>query len=113
MVDNIELNKEQAEKLAALLEDAEDNERVNQPLKDIIDLNVSAVKGLRISRDNFHIGLNEISYYCGMLTGLMNCGLSQEIACEFIINIKNMEHQENLQNVINEGNIKVAKMQNV
>jgi type II secretory pathway component PulF len=76
-----------------------------------IELNVDNLTDIEINKDNFSKGLKDISYTCGMLTGLINIGLSPKDALDYVLNQENINHNQRLQDKINNNNIEVSKIQ--
>lgn len=61
------------------------------------------------NKNEFQRGLDEISYVCGMLTGLMNIGLNSVDALNYLVNIKVLENNIKVSEINKEASIDVAK----
>lgn len=58
----------------------------------------------------FKKGLEDMSYTCGKITALLNCGISAGDAMTFILNEKAIEANRIIQEMLNENNIQVSKI---
>ena len=62
-----------------------------EPLE-ISTSNLSENRNIQLDNEEFIKGLKDVSYACGMYTGLLNSGISVEDAIEIIIGKMNIEH---------------------
>lgn len=65
------------------------------------------------SSEEFNKGIVNVLEVCGSLTALVNCGLTVEGAMDYILTMKTMEHNMELQKLNNQYGIDVARVQNV
>lgn len=65
------------------------------------------------SSEEFNKGMVNVLEVCGSLTALINCGLTVEGAMDYILTMKTMEHNMELQKLNNQYGIDVARVQNV
>jgi hypothetical protein len=108
--ESIENNKEEQQYETVNLEDLVSQlEKVLDP----IQLPIENLSGVEFDKYNFSKGLKEISFVCGMLTGLMNIGLSAKDSLDYILNKENIKHNQILQDKINKNNIEVSKVNTV
>ena len=64
-----------------------------------------------IETDEFKKGTKDANYYCGMYTNLINVGLSNEQAFDFINNMQVNKHNQDMQNLVNKGQLAIASVQ--
>lgn len=62
-------------------------------------------------KDEFIKGIKSISFLSGELTALLNTGITKEDAVTILVNRDNINHAQKLQQMINENNIEVSKIQ--
>lgn len=66
---------------------------------------------IEYDEDNFQEGLDDISYVCGMITGLINTGLSPQDALGYVMNGEILMNNVEISKINKEASIKVAKEQ--
>jgi len=64
-----------------------------------------------VHTDKFQKGMEDANYYCGMYTNLINVGLSNEQAFDFINNMQVNKHNQDMQNLVNKGQLAIASVQ--
>lgn len=79
-----------------LLQESETNE------VHFLPLDVEPVCGLTYEQQNFVDGVKSMSYLCGQITALCNCGIDPETALGYFVNLDTIKH-----------NIEITKLQSV
>lgn len=64
-----------------------------------------------LSYDNvaFQKGLDDISYVCGMITGICNTGVKPDVAIEYIVNKETIKHNLEVTKIGANATIEAAK----
>lgn len=78
-------------------------------MSDDVKLDTSNIEDCEIDLNEFEQGLGDISYYLGQLTGLISIGLTKELATDFVMNLANINHNQILQDKINNNQLEIAK----
>ena len=60
---------------------------------------------------SFQKGVEEASFYAGFYSCLVNCGISTQDAYELTMNQNTCDNNQELQRIVNNGSIDVAKIQ--
>lgn len=68
---------------------------------------------IEYDKDEFQKGLKSMSFIAGQLTALLNTGISKEDSVTILVNRDNIRHAQKLQQMINDNNIEMAKIQSV
>ena len=61
--------------------------------------------------DSFQKGVEKASFYAGFYSCLVNCGISTQDAYELTMNQNTCDNNQELQRIVNNGSIDVAKIQ--
>lgn len=64
-----------------------------------------------INTDKFNKGFTDSLYFCGLYTGLINSGMSNEQAYDMLVNIQTSNHNQEMQRIVNNGQLEIAKTQ--
>ena len=87
-------------------------EQLEQPspyLKDyIIYINTEGLE-INYKTEEFQEGINEMSKKCGMITALINCGITPDMAFSYFIEKETMEYNLKLAEMKNKTDIECAK----
>ena len=76
-----------------------------------ISVNKDNLADVEFDKANFKKGLKDISHICGMLTGLMNVGISALDALAYVMNEHVMDNNIELNKLVNEAEIAKSKFQ--
>jgi len=79
-----------------------------EPLE-ISTLNLSENTNIQLDNEEFIKGLKDVSYACGMYTGLLNSGISVEDAIEIVIGKMNIEHSLEVTKINANASIECSK----
>ena len=60
---------------------------------------------------SFKKGIKKASFYAGFYSCLVNCGLSTQDAFELMLNQNTCDNNQELQRIVNNGSIDVARIQ--
>ena len=76
-----------------------------------IPIDISNLDGAKINKKKFQEGLDDFSYYSGVISVLMNSGISAQDAMSWVLNDQTLKSNKEMQLLVNENNIVVAKIQ--
>jgi len=76
-----------------------------------IPMNTDNLGEIKYDKKDFQKGVNSMSFDCGKITSLINCGVSAQDAVSWILNEQTLKHNREQQILVNENNITVAKIQ--
>ena len=75
-----------------------------------IPISTSNLEGIaEYNEVEFKKGLDDVSYVCGQITGLRNCGLSSKDALDYLITVQTLKHNMEVSEITSNMNIEVAK----
>ncbi|GEM_PF-4716147 len=76
-----------------------------------IPIDTSNLDGVKLNKKKFQEGLDDSSYYAGVISTLMNSGISAQDCMTWVLNDQTLKANKELQALVNENNIAVAKIQ--
>jgi len=77
------------------------------------ELNTDSISDAQFDEKEFKKGIKDISFICGQITGLINCGISPIEALGFVVNRETIQHNLDSAKISKEMNIEVAKHQSI
>lgn len=80
-------------------------------LEYFIPIDISNLDGVKLNKKKFQEGLDDFSYYAGVISALTNSGVSSTDAVSWVLNGKTLASNKEMQEIINTNNIEVAKIQ--
>lgn len=63
--------------------------------------------------DEFHRGIHDSSYLSGVITALLNTGVTEDFVINYLLNDETIKHNIEVAKINKETNIEVAKQQKV
>ena len=79
-------------------------------LENFIEIDTDNLQYAEIDEHKFQEGINSASYACGVITALVNTGVSMEDAVAYLLNERTAFHNESLTKIINAAEIEKAKL---
>jgi len=76
-----------------------------------IPMNTDNLSEIKYDKKEFQKGVNIMSFDCGKITALINCGVSAQDAVSWILNEQTLEYNREQQILVNENNVTLAKIQ--
>lgn len=67
-------------------------------------------QGFSLNKKEFKKGLESVGFVCGQIAALVSVGVSEDRAVEYIINRETIEHNQDLQVLINEQQVALQKL---
>ena len=101
------LTEEEALEVAKIIQEAEELEDEEQPIKTSVLLEVEHLLDTEINRDEFQKGIDDVARICGQFSALKSVGMSDKDAMEVITNLITIQ----INNDTIEGNVRVANLQ--
>lgn len=113
---NEELNKnvdmqEQEQQYELSMEELQD--MMGQSIINPIQMEIDNLCEIHFDEKEFQKGIKEISKVCGVITGLINVGISPNNALDYVINKETIEHNQKLNKDTINGNKEIAQVQQV
>ena len=90
------------------VEEYDDDMTVEQLMMHVISK--ENIEGVEFDKKEFQKGLKDISYVCGMITGLMNIGVCAVDALTYVINEHTFDNSIEVNKLLNELELNKAKV---
>ena len=90
------------------VEEYDDDMTVEQLMMHVISK--ENIEGVEFDKKEFQKGLKDISYVCGMITGLMNIGVCAVDALSYVINEHTFDNSIEVNKLLNELELNKAKV---
>ena len=90
------------------VEEYDDDMTVEQLMMHVISK--EDIEGVEFDKKEFQKGLKDISYVCGMITGLMNIGVCAVDALSYVINEHTFDNSIEVNKLLNELELNKAKV---
>lgn len=78
-----------------------------------VNVETEECQGVQLDKDEFQKGVTHMSFVAGQISALVSAGLTVELATDFVMNERNIEHNQKLQEIINKNQLEVSKIQMV
>lgn len=90
------------------VEEYDDDMTVEQLMMHVISK--ENIEGVEFDKKEFQKGLKDVSYVCGMITGLMNIGVCAVDALTYVINEHTFDNSIEVNKLLNELELNKAKV---
>ena len=110
---DVEINEEVEQEKEFSIEDLSHEELVETvySLLSTKEKEINLDNGIIADSASFQKGIKKASFYAGFYSCLVNCGLSTQDAYELTMNQNTCDNNQELQRIVNNGSIDVAKIQ--
>lgn len=78
-----------------------------------IEIDTTEVEGSKIDKKEFAKGVKEASKLAGIFSCLKGTGMSEDSIMAYVINERNIEHTQFMQDIVNKTQLEVSKVQSV
>lgn len=77
---------------------------------DFLPIECNELENCKIDAEDFQKGLDNISFVCGQVTGLINIGFTPSQALEYVINLETIAHNLDVTNIGAKASVECAKI---